>query len=480
MQPPGSEIGRRLPWLPNVRWFAAKGSGGRILLCDAVAVPTAELAATPTAWMGLLDLVDTDDAADGLHRYFVPFVEADGNLVDASRNTVFVAWLVNAVVAEESLPAGRGLFRGHVVGGERLPLREMLPSIAEVGGDASNTSLAVSYGDGTAVIVKLVRRCRAGVHPEVEVGRFLAESPVRADVPRLVGWLDYVPNERTGDAGPATVAIVHEQVDARGSAWDVMLATAESDWPRCLRIAASLGETTARLHAALASRDDDPAFAPEPWTAAAWGTAARRMTEHANHVLDRVEQLRETAAAHMVNGVTSVASMRSRIMAGFTEQAAEPPSSPRIRVHGDYHLGQALVTRGDDRCIVIDFEGEPARSLAERREKTSAAKDVSGMCRSFDYLLRVLAKNGRRPYDVRDLASLESTFLSAYETAAHSLAAGRPEARWWPQNRHEADRLLALYKLDKALYEVAYEADNRPDWIDVPVAAVAAVASREV
>jgi maltose alpha-D-glucosyltransferase/alpha-amylase len=347
-------------------------------------------------------------------------------------------------------------------------------SIADIGGDASNTSLAVSYSGGLAVIVKLVRRCRAGVHPEVEVGRFLSESPVRADVPKLLGWLDYVPSERAGDAGPATVAIVHERVDAQGSAWEVMMASATADWPRCLSLAASLGQTTARLHAALASRDDDPAFAPEPWTADAWAAAVRSMELHATRVLDHLEQLRETPPACLAAHLAAVASDRSRIMAGFAEQATMPPSTHRIRVHGDYHLGQVLVGRGDDRCVVIDFEGEPARSLSERREKTSAAKDVAGMCRSFDYLLRVLAKDGRRPYTVGDLAILESTFLSAYETTSHSLAAQRPEARWWPEDRRETDRLLAVYKLDKALYEVAYEADHRPDWLEVPLAAIAA------
>ena len=469
----GSEIGLKVPWLPTARWFTMKGSDGTILLHDAAPIPSIEKAGMPPAWIGFVDCVVAGEKTGEPVRYFVPRMHADGDLVDASRTEAFLGWLMNSTLTEASLTTEVGSFRGHSLGLTKPPTSDGLLSIGEVGADASNTSLAVSYGGGTAVIVKLVRRCRAGVHPEVEVGRFLAESSVRADVPRLVGWIDYVPNERSGDAEAATVAIVHEQVDARGSAWDVMLATAEIDWPRCLGIAASLGETTARLHAALASRDDDPAFAPEPWTAAAWGSAVRRMSDHADQVLNRVERLRGTPPPRLEADLAAVASMRSRIIAAFVEQAAVPPSSRRIRVHGDYHLGQVLMNRGDDGCVVIDFEGEPARSLAERREKTSAAKDVAGMCRSFDYLLRVLAKDGRRPYDARDLASLESTFLSTYETASRTLAAGRPEASWWPEDRREADRLLSLYKLDKAVYELAYEADHRPDWIDVPLAAVA-------
>jgi maltose alpha-D-glucosyltransferase/alpha-amylase len=135
-----------------------------------------------------------------------------------------------------------------------------------------------------------------------------------------------------------------------------------------------------------------------------------------------------------------------------------------IRVHGDYHLGQLLVAEKGS-VLVIDFEGEPGRPLAERRGKTAAAKDVAGMCRSFDYLLRHVAKLTGRPYDTADLERLEACYLAAYR----EVAAGQP---WWPADRETADALLAVFKLDKAIYELAYELNNRPDWIDVPLAAI--------
>jgi maltose alpha-D-glucosyltransferase/alpha-amylase len=142
-------------------------------------------------------------------------------------------------------------------------------------------------------------------------------------------------------------------------------------------------------------------------------------------------------------------------------------------VHGDYHLGQVLVVAHDtqqlaadhSRVLVIDFEGEPGRSLADRRSKTAAAKDVAGMCRSFDYLLRHVAKSTGRPYAAADLEHLETCYLDAYR----AVAVGQP---WWPADRATADTLLAVFKLDKAIYELAYELNNRPDWIDVPLAAV--------
>jgi maltose alpha-D-glucosyltransferase/alpha-amylase len=156
-------------------------------------------------------------------------------------------------------------------------------------------------------------------------------------------------------------------------------------------------------------------------------------------------------------------------------------STNTIRVHGDYHLGQVLVAEqynkllvaeqcdkllvAEHGVLVIDFEGEPGRSLAERREKTAAAKDVAGMCRSFDYLLRHVAKSTGRPFAAADLQRLEDCYLEAYR----EVAAGQP---WWPADRESAGQLLAVFKLDKAIYELAYELNNRPDWIDVPLAAV--------
>jgi predicted trehalose synthase len=116
--------------------------------------------------------------------------------------------------------------------------------------------------------------------------------------------------------------------------------------------------------------------------------------------------------------------------------------------------------------LVIDFEGEPGRSLEDRRRKTSVCKDIAGMCRSFDYLLRHAARSGSTPYRAADLTLLEATFLDAYRAVAR-------EHAWWPADAATADALLDIYKLDKAVYELAYELANRPDWVEVPLAALA-------
>jgi maltose alpha-D-glucosyltransferase/alpha-amylase len=135
-------------------------------------------------------------------------------------------------------------------------------------------------------------------------------------------------------------------------------------------------------------------------------------------------------------------------------------------------LDSKLLVAEQPGVLVIDFEGEPGRTLAERREKTAAAKDVAGMCRSFDYLLRHVAKSTGRPYVAADLERLETRYLDAYREGA----AGQS---WWPADREAADGLLTVFKLDKAIYELSYELNNRPAWIDVPLAAIEEALARD-
>jgi trehalose synthase-fused probable maltokinase len=141
-----------------------------------------------------------------------------------------------------------------------------------------------------------------------------------------------------------------------------------------------------------------------------------------------------------------------------------------IRIHGDFHLGQMLLRLPELEPLVIDFEGEPGRSLADRRRKTTALKDVAGMCRSFDYSLRHAARSGGPPYDAAHLHLLETRYLGAYRAVAHGQI-------WWPGEATAADAILATYKLDKALYELAYELGNRPDWVEVPLEALVALSA---
>ncbi|MFM8434029.1 MAG: phosphotransferase, partial [Planctomycetia bacterium] len=232
-----------------------------------------------------------------------------------------------------------------------------------------------------------------------------------------------------------------------------------------LGITAALGRTTAKMHRSLASRPDLAAFAPEHASAADRQAEAERMLAHATHVFSLAEARLPSLPPAVATATGHLLARRDAIAAALGRLAAVEPWGALIRIHGDYHLGQVLVRPPGPELLVIDFEGEPGRSLADRRRKTTAAKDVAGMCRSFDYLLRHAARVGSMGYDAAHLRLLEASYLAAYR----AVAAGQP---WWPAEERAADALLSIYKLDKALYELAYELRNRPDWVEVPLGAL--------
>jgi maltose alpha-D-glucosyltransferase/alpha-amylase len=352
-------------------------------------------------------------------------------------------------------------------------------TVSPIGGDASNTSIVVRSGS-TGWIIKLFRRCRAGIQPEVEIGEFLATASPWQDTPRLCGWLEYVPADDQLAASSTAIATVHEFAPGYTTGWDrlVGLLTAGDglaghSGDEVLAIVADLGRATARMHRAFSARPDIPAFAPESATPVGRQAAALRMSEHAQGVFALIESRLPQVEPTMAGRLAAVLDARSRLVSRFDRLPGIALAATNIRVHGDYHLGQVLVAEHESNLLVaeqggvlvIDFEGEPGRTLAERREKTATAKDVAGMCRSFDYLLRHVAKSSARPYAAADLARLEACYLGAYREGA----AGQP---WWPTDPAAADALLAVFKLDKAIYELAYELNNRPDWIDVPLAAI--------
>ena len=478
------------PWLVESRWFAQKGHAiGNIAVHDCVQLPCQT---TPTAF-ALVD-VSGGAAQQEAIRYAVPITGKDSAampLADAAASQEFAGWLIRAMLTEATLTGRAGRLIGHhlAAGASGIdidPAFTLPLSITCLGGDASNTSLIVQSGDWS-VIVKLMRRCRTGIHPEVEVGTFFAEQTAWSSTPRLMGWLEYVSDGSVSDS--TAIATVHEFAAGCTNAWDRLadLLTQHADPATASfaadtdsqthRLVAALGHTTAAMHQTLASRGDLPAFAPQAVTPAHRRTAAAHMVDHALHVFSLLASHLPNLPPPLAARLEAVAAKRDQLIAqleALATLAISPASPVQIRVHGDYHLGQVLVAgekhSGTPRVLVIDFEGEPGRTLAERRATTSAFKDVAGMCRSFDYLLRHMR---RRPGavaahpDSSTLDAMEATFLTAYRETA----CGQP---WWPADPQEACTLLGIYKLDKALYELAYELHNRPDWIEVPLAAIEA------
>jgi len=462
--------------LPSMRWFADKGAGiAGVSLYDRASLPRETAAEIAIADV---QLAGGDPSSDA--RRYVLMIDAAGD--DAIATPAVARWLLDLVLSGRSLPGRGGQFVGHATG-HSPQAASVVPTapitVSAIGGDASNTSLVVRCGS-TGWIIKLFRRCRAGVQPEVEIGEFFSAASPWQDTPRLCGWLEYLPADDHFAATSTAIATVHEFAPGYTTGWDrlVGLLTAGDglaghSGDEVLAIVASLGRATARMHRAFSARPDIPAFAPESATPVGRQAAALRMREHAQGVFALIESRLPQMEPTMAGRLAAVLDARSRLVSHFERLPSIALDCDNIRVHGDYHLGQVLVAEHESQLLVaeqgnvlvIDFEGEPGRTLAERREKTAAAKDVAGMCRSFDYLLRHVAKSSTRPYAAADLARLEACYLDAYREGA----AGQP---WWPADRDAADALLALFKLDKAIYEMAYEVNNRPDWIDVPLAAI--------
>jgi maltose alpha-D-glucosyltransferase/alpha-amylase len=441
-------------WLPAARWFAGKGREvGRVSLADECPLP------------GGLVLALVDVAADGEPlRFAVPLDPRDG--ADAAATPVFAGWLVDQVAAGRTTATRHGSLIGRPAGQPRHDpqFATAAPVVSAVGGDASNTSLRVGTAAGER-LVKLIRRCRSGVQPEVELGGFLATLGGRPVAPAFRGWLDY----RDAAGRSTAIATVHDFLPGRASAWDVLLELVAGGGlggpaqERLLAIVAALGTTTARMHAALASAHS-PDLAPRPISAAERRAEADALADRAARVLATAPS-RVAPASPLAARLTRLAAAGSRITDRLRMAATADLGAVAIRIHGDYHLGQVLLdpTRPDGDPLVIDFEGEPGRPLEERRRRSSGCRDVAGMIRSFDYLVRCAARAGGPTVAAEDRQRLTTTFIAAYA----SDAAGRP---WWPAG--DAAPALAVFALDKAISELAYELSHRPDWIDVPLAAL--------
>jgi len=403
-----------------------------------------------------------------------------GALLDATRDDSFAVALVHATHGASNIETVDGQIAFERAGDWEKPSDDC--PVRPVGAEQSNNSIIVDE----RILVKIYRRLRAGVQPEIEITRFLTEVAGYRNTPAFLGQVEHRPR----DGEPTTLAGLFAFVHNQGDCWrgivdalerhldDVLLKASadaeeqgeESAYYFPLDLADVLGRRTAELHAALASGVSDPAFAMEPVTQAdisAWVATARREAESAFATLERLDAA--TVGHHAVLAEQLLAA-RDEVRQRLQRLEAIPVSGQKTRVHGDYHLGQLLMAQGD--VVIIDFEGEPARSLEDRREKTSPMRDVAGMVRSLDYatfaaLDRVATRNPDLPQAVADAAALwrasaQHDFLAAYaDTARHSPA--------YPMDETAARGQMEIFLLQKVFYEITYEAANRPGWIDIPL-----------
>jgi maltose alpha-D-glucosyltransferase/alpha-amylase len=372
--------------------------------------------------------------------------------------------------------------------------------------EQSNTSII--YGD--KFILKLFRRLQRGPNPDCEIGQYLTEHGQFSNIPPFEGSIEYKqPSQES-----ATLAMLQGLVANEGEGWQWTLDELERYYETCaplefpsdaeatpaansfelaeqppsqvardhvgiyLESAATLGRRTAEMHVALASPTGNPAFAPEDFTRDDVQEMLADLRQQASATFDILKESMSQLPDDLVELAALLLSRRRQILDHFRSVSAESLRAQRIRIHGDYHLGQVLRVKTD--FVILDFEGEPARPLAYRRTKQSPLKDVAGMLRSFSYAAYAALMNytSRRP---EDLARLEPwAQLWERSTAAEFLRAYREAtqmATFLPSEKAELQLLLHLHLLDKALYELRYELNNRPTWVRIPLIGILSLPS---
>jgi maltokinase len=312
-----------------------------------------------------------------------------------------------------------------------------------MGVEQSNSSIV--FDD--ELVLKVFRKLEPGVNPELELLRFLTEHQF-PNIAALQGWYEY-----DGSALATTLGVAQDFLpDARGG-WELALEEIGSQPDRFLERLAALATVTAEMHNVLGSDAGDPAFAPEEPSQEALSLLTATVDEDIERIFLRLPD-QERLAPIAGRGQDVRERLAARAQIGIAGRV--------IRTHGDYHLGQTLYTpRG---WVIIDFEGEPARPLPERRQKRSPLRDVASMLRSFAYVASAvgLLRDERAPEDFEQRA--RATFLEHYLRQVDSTLLPAGEAA--------VANLLSIFELEKAIYELRYELDNRPDWISIPVAGI--------
>jgi maltokinase len=370
--------------------------------------------------------------------------EADGlTFYDALADPEQGLALLELMRANARLETEHAVSEFHWVEGTRDPG----PSapVRPMGAEQSNSSVVLDE----ALALKLYRRIEPGVNPELEVLRFLTPREFE-HIAALRGSISY-----EGRPLDSTLAILQDFVPSHGDGWVLAresLASGDAGWLPAH--ANRLGEVTALLHNALGSDPTDPHFAPEEPSSESLALLSASIDEEIEQVFS---SLPDIEAVQPVAGRGEEVRDRLRLLThiGHVGKA--------IRTHGDYHLGQALWTTDED-WLILDFEGEPARSVPERRRKRSPLRDVAGMLRSFVYAESAfeIRRGKKAPEGWAD--ECREPFLEGY------LATVEPELL--PPGQEATQRLLTVFELEKAVYELRYELDNRPDWVSIPVAGI--------
>jgi trehalose synthase-fused probable maltokinase len=369
--------------------------------------------------------------------------ELDGwTVYDAITDPQLSVGIVQLIRAGTSVAGGEGTIELRST--DEAARLTTLPEPRAVTAEQSNSS--VIFGD--ELILKIYRRLEAGINPELELLRFLTARGF-PNIASLHGWHAY-----SGRPIDATLGVLQRFVADGTDGWDLALDAAAGESDTFLDTVRQLGAVTGAMHSVLASDPSDPGFAPELPSVESLGLLVASIDEEIERVFVDLPHDLDDLEPIVGRGEEVREQLRMLSHAGSVGRV--------IRHHGDYHLGQVLWTGAD--WIVIDFEGEPARSLSERRQKRSPLRDVAGMLRSFAYVTAAapMLRDAEPTPDFEERA--RDQFLAGYfDTVEPSLL---------PPGDEAIARLLSVYELEKAVYELRYELDNRPDWVRIPVAGI--------
>jgi maltose alpha-D-glucosyltransferase/alpha-amylase len=488
-------------FLASRRWYAERGNPPTTHIVGVIPIAAAE----SDLGVALLEVSGRRESANYLLPLTIKWTRFDrerqnpsalaavrrgpreGSLLDATADPGFVALVLENLRAARTIEADPRRIEFAPTASFPKDVLVAIEDVRAVDTEQSNTTVLV----GTDYVVKLFRRVERGLNPEIEVGRFLTEIASFSHAPPLLGAVELEEN-----GARSAVAVVHGFVQNQGDAWTVTSAyldrfveeqrflTAEEaghsdEQTAYLRRMDQVGRRVAELQLALASRDDIAAFAPEPIAADDARNWTEGVLQRAGRALGDLARRRSELAENDRQLVDALLSYRDLLPARLRELLPETVDAMKIRHHGDFHLGQMLIVKDD--ISIIDFEGEPRRSIEDRRRKAPAARDVAGLIRSIDYsataaLERALksapdehGKLARALEDWREHSV--AAFLSAYR---QSLS----DTRLWPRSPEDAERLLDFFLLEKAFYEIEYELAYRPDWLRVPLAGTWRILSR--
>jgi maltokinase len=427
-----------IEYVTTQRWYGSKGREvARAGIVDHVELPGLTLA--------LLEIV----FPEGTHEVYQLLV---GDSLDGLAEAPVARELVHLIrTGASQRTAGDSTLEFHHVEGF-AGLGTELVEFKPIGSEQSNTSIV--FDD--ALYLKAFRRLEPGLNPELEMLRFLSEHGF-TNISPLGGWYSYV-----GPPLEATLGILQEFIPTGLDGWELALdelSEAPERFPGRLR---RLGEVTGSMHAVLASDAHDPNFAPETPSLEALGLLTASVDEEIDQLFLTLPEDEESLQPILGRGEEIRDRLRQLTHASTTGKA--------IRNHGDLHLGQTLWA-GDD-WIILDFEGEPARSLAERRRKRSPLRDVAGMLRSFAYVTSAvgLLRGVEAPDGWEESARRE--FLDGYLETVDPVII--------PAGQEAFEKLLAVFELEKAVYELRYELTMRPDWLPIPVAGILRMLEEQV